>query len=286
MTSGKTRKYQVDFYHVEQIDVNDTDYVRNLLNTHLNGHAPAHCIDNNSDVQFQIRDIAVASKDLKIYKGVFGRLRHNETPEQASANGADVDVQLLPDHGLVEKNHFLFFSDINLIVFQRNAHAGRNSHLQAYLNSPQFSDVSLTQILTTDSYSKLLNGEALKKVEISLRKPAAALHQEDTLISSLIKQFQGGKLGHVKLVLSAEKGGSLPPELKDSLIKLARFGLTRIARASLVDDTTVDLLMDRVVGSFTADLQLNGRALPKDMFAGLALAKDQCADDLETFFNP
>lgn len=163
MASGKTRKYQVDFYHIEQIDITNTNYVRNLLTTHVNGHAPAHCIDDNSNIQFQIRDISIASADSNIYKGVFGKLRHNETPEQASINGADADVQLLPGHGLVEKNHFLFFSDLNLIVFQRNAHAGRNSHLQAYLNSPEFSRVSLTQILTTDSYKKLLNGEALKK---------------------------------------------------------------------------------------------------------------------------
>lgn len=112
------------------------------------------------------------------------------------------------------------------------------------------------------------------------------MHQEDTFLSPLINQFQGNKPGHVKVVFSAEKGGSLPSQLKDSLIKLVSFGRTRVARASLVDDTLVDLLMDRVVGSFIADLQLNGRASPQHMFAGLASAKDQCADDLETFFHP
>lgn len=90
----------------------------------------------------------------------------------------------------------------------------------------------------------------------------------------------------MKVVLSAEKGGSLPAELKESLIKLARFGRTRVARASLVDDTLVDLLMDRLVGNFVADLQSNGRTLPTHMFAGIASAKDECADDLENFFHP
>lgn len=286
MATESTRKYKVDFYHVEQVDVDNTNCVRTLLSTHVNGHAPAHCIDNNANVQFQIRDIAPASKEANIYKGVFGRLRHNETPEQASINGADADVQLLPGHGLVEKNHFLFFSELNLIVFQRNAHAGRNSHLQAYLNSPQYAHISLTQILTTDSYSKLTNGGDLKKVEISLRKPAATLYQEDSFLSPLIAQFQGHKPGHMKVVFSAEKGGSLPSMLKDALVKLASFGRTRVARAVLVDDTLVDLLLDKVVGSFTANVQVNGRTLPSDMYAGLASAKDQCADDLETFFHP
>lgn len=285
MATGKTRKYQVDFYHVEQEGVDDTDHVRELLTQHVGGHAPAHTIGGSPDVQFQIRDISVASGNGNVYKGVFGRLRHNETPEQASVTGGDADVHLLPGHGLVEKNHFLFFSDINLLVFQRNAHAGRNSHLQSYLNSPNFSSVSLTQILTTDSYSKLLNGDDLKKLEISLRKPAAALHQEDTFLSPLIIQFQGKKPGNMKIVISAEKGMSLPSEWKEALVKLSRFGRARVARAALVDDTLVDLLMDRVVGSFTVDLQDNGRAFPKDMFAGLASAKDQCADDLENFFH-
>ncbi len=285
MATSSQRTYKVDFYHVQQDQVADTDHVRNLLSAHVGGHAPAHSIDS-PDVQFQIRDIAIASANGNIYKGVFGRLRHNETPEQASATGADADVQLLPGYGLVEKNHFLFFGDLNLIVFQRNAHAGRNSHLQAYLNQPQFSHVSLTQVLTTDCYGKLIGGDALKKVEVSLRKPAAALQQEDTFLSPLIDQFAGTKPNHVKVVLSAEKGTSLPDSFKDSLVKLSRFGRTRVARAVLVDDTVVDLLLDRVVGSFTVTLQANGRALPQDMFTGLASAKDQCADELETFFHP
>lgn len=83
MATGKTRKYQVDFYHVEQEGVDDTDHVRELLKQHVGGHAPAHTIGGSPDVQFQIRDISVASGNGNVYKGVFGRLRHNETPEQA-----------------------------------------------------------------------------------------------------------------------------------------------------------------------------------------------------------
>lgn len=285
MASGKTRKYKVDFYHVQQEGVSDTDVVRNLLASNVNSHAEAHSLEN-PDTQFQIRDISLASANNNIYKAVFGRLRHNETPEQASTNGGDADVKLLPGHGLVEKNHFLFFKDLNLIVFQRNSHAGRNSHLQAYLNMPKFAKVSLTQILTADTYSKLLNGAPLKKVEVSLRKPASALQQEDTFLQPMIDQFSGKGPGLMKVLLSAERGESLPEDLKESLIKLSKFGRANVARSTLIDDTVVDLLLDRVVGAFVVDLQSTGRALPQHMFAGLAQAKDQCADDLENFFNP
>lgn len=285
MAGNKTRKYSVDFYHVQQDGVKDTDFVRNLLSTYADAHATAHNLDD-PNVLFQIRDIKQASADANVFKAVFGRLRHGEKPEQASTNGGDVDVDLLPGHGLVEKNHFLFFSDLNLIVFQRNSHAGRNSHLQAYLNAPNFSKISLTQILTTDSYNKLLNGAPLKKLEISIRKPMAALKQEDTFLQPLIDQLQGQSPGHLKVVLTASRGDSLPDHLKESLVNLSKFGRTSIARSTLVDDTQIDLLLDRVVGEFHAVLQENGRALPQHMFEGLATAKDECADDLENFFNP
>ena len=282
---NQTKSVHADFYHIEQQGVNQTTVVRDLLNSHLNGHAPAHNLDD-PNVKFQIRSISQASTNGTVFKAVFGRLRHGETPEQASEHSDDADVELKPGHGLVEKNHFLFFSDLNLIVFQRNGHAGRNSHLQAYLNNPTYAHISLSPILTQDSYSKLLNGEALKKIEISLRKPAAALQQEDTFLKNFIDSFQGQSIGSLKLTLSAERQGALIESLKEALVTLSKFGRTRIARATLVDDNVIDLMLDRVTHKFSVPVQANGRPTPSDLFSGLANAKDHCSDDLASYFNP
>jgi hypothetical protein len=281
----QSKSVYADFYHIEQQGVNQTTVARDLLASHLNGHAPAHSLDD-LNIKFQIRSISHASNDGRIFKAVFGKLRHGETPEQASESTDDADVELKAGHGLVEKNHFLFFSDLNLIVFQRNGHAGRNSHLQAYLNKPTYAHVSLSPILTQDSYSKLLNGDALKKIEISLRKPAATLQQEDTFLKDFIDSFQGQSIGSLKITLSAERQGTLRESLKDALVTLSKFGRTRIARATLVDDNVIDLMLDRVTHKFSVPVQANGRPTPSDLFSGLANAKDQRSDDLESYFNP
>lgn len=282
---AKKRNYTADFYCVEQDNDAKTSYLIDLLTKHLGGHAPAYSIDDEA-VKYQIRSIR-ANKTNKVFAAVFGKLRHDGTPEQATEDGQESDVALKPGHGLVDKNHFLFYADLNLIVFQRNNHAGRNSHLQAYLNRPTYSKVVLVPVLTQDSYARLLEGGNLKKLEISIRKPAFSLHQEDALLSDCVDMFKNSDAGRLKVVLSAERNGWLKESVKDAVVTLSKFSRTRVARATMVEDNEViDLVMDRIVKKFEVELQENGRPDARSVFAGLATAKDECSADLKAFFNP
>ncbi len=279
------RTYTADFYCIEEDGESTTTFLHDLLLAHLDGHAPAHSIDDDA-VKYQIRSIT-ANKSRRVFKAVFGKLRRDGTPEQASEDSQDSDVQLKPGHGLVDKNHFLFYADLNLIVFQRNAHAGRNSHLQAYLNRPQYKKVVLVPVLTQDSYSRLMEGGNLKKLEISIRKPAFSLHQEDALLSDCIDMFKNSEAGRLKVVLSADVRGSLKESVKNAAVILSKFSRTKVARATMVDNNEViDLVMDRIVKKFDVDLLENGRPNPHSVFAGLAQAKDDCNAELKAFFNP
>lgn len=282
---AQTRTYTADFYCFEQNNVPKSTALYDLLNAHVGGHAPAHSIDD-PNVKYQIRSINRTSSG-SVFKAVFGKLRHDGTPEQASEHEDESDVELKPGHGLVEKNHFLFFPDINLVVFQRNGNAGRNSHLQTYLNKPAYSGYVLVPILTRDSYSRLMNGGPMKKLEISLRKPALAMHQEDIILKDYIAMIQNSNAGRMKLVLSASTGESLLDKVKDAAVTLSRFGRTRVARATMVEDNEIiDLVLDRVVKPFQIELQPNGRPDPQSLFSGLAKAKDACSSELKAFFNP
>lgn len=280
------RSYIADFYCVEQHNQNTTRVLTDLLGQHIGGHAPAFSINGDQGVKYQIRSIGV-NKTRTVYRAVFGKLRHGETPEQATEHGDESDVELKPGHGLVEKSHFLFFPDLNLIVFQRNNNAGRNSHFQAYLNMPSYQGVALVPVLSRDSYSRLANGGGVKKLEISLRRPAFALQEEDALLQDCIDVFQNSNAGRIKLVLSAELGKSLKDDVKDAAIMLSKYSRTKVARATLMEDNEiVDLIVDRVVRPFKVDLLPNGRPDPTSIFAGLAKAKDDSGPELKAFFHP
>lgn len=286
MVAASKRTYTADFFCMEQDAVSKTTVLTDLLKANVGQHAPAQHINGDKDVKYQIRNIH-ANNAGTIYRAVFGKLRHDGTPEQASEDGDDSDVELKPGNGLVEKSHFLFFSDLNLLVFQRNKNAGRESHFQNYLNIPVYQGLALVPILSRDSYTRLSEGGEIKRLEISLKNPASVLAQEDALLKDCVDMFANSNAGRMKLTLSANIGGTLKEEVKQAALKLAKFGRTRIARATLAaDNEIIDLILDRVVKTFEVPLQPNGRPIPVDIFAGLAKAKDECAEELKAFFNP
>lgn len=127
----------------------------------------------------------------------------------------------------------------------------------------------------------------MKKLEISLRKPAFALDQEDALLADCVSVFNDSDAARLKLTLSASAGGSLLEQAKNAIVTLSKFGRTRIARATMVEDNEIiDLVLDRVVQTFEVDILPNGRPDAQSMFAGLAGAKDASAQNLSAFFGP
>ena len=286
--SKTERRYMVDFYCLTQNGIRGTTYLKDYLKSHLNGHASAVSLDPGSPEKYQIRSIE-ASANEKVFKAVFGRCRYGETPEQTSTDGHESDVELKPDHALVEKNHFLFFVELNLIVYQRNASAGSHSKLQKYFNSPRFLGINLEPVLTEDSYEKIMRGGPLKKIEVSIMKPNFTLDPEEQFVQEAIDMFATAGAGSMKVTLSADRGRSLTEVMRTSVTTLARFGKTRIARVHLLDDNdqteVVDLIGDRIKQPMTIPLGLNGRPTANDVYAGLAQAKDERSEDLQAFFG-
>lgn len=285
-TSTKTRSYTADFYCFEKENEKHSSALADLLIAHSGGHAPAHALEPGSNELFQVRSIkAYAGGNL--FSAVFGRCKFDEKPEQTAVDSDEEDVDLKPGYGLVQKNHFLFFKDLNLVVFQRNGNAGRYTHFQAYLNKPSFEGYTLLPVLTRDSYSRIENSGPLKKIEISVRQTALALDPETAYLKHYIEMFRGSHAGRMKVVLSGAKCGGLTEATKDAFLTLARYGRATIARATLDDgNEVIDLIADRITHSMDVKLLANGRPDPTSMFQELARAKDSCAQELRQYFNP
>lgn len=281
----KTRQYTADFFCFARNEDRSHKFLLNYLTKYLNGHAPAIELEDKAEEKYQIRSIT-ATKNLNVFMAVFGRCRYNQTPEQTTEHGDDSDVELKPGHGLVEKNHFLYFADSNLVVFQRNGNASRYTHLQRYLNRPTYAGNLLIPVLTRDSYQRLEEGGEIKKAEISLFKPKYTFAPEEKFAGEIINLFGTAGAESMKITITAKRDRALLEVLRTDIPKLARIGRARIARIVMKEDNEIiDLIADRISQPMQVELGENGRPLPRSVFEALATAKDQRSTDLETFFG-
>lgn len=282
-----SKQYTADFYCFTKAGKRSSPHFHTFLKNHVGRHGPSLELEKGDKDQYQIRSISSNTAGT-IFMAVFGRCRYGETPEQANEHTDESDVSLLPGHGLVEKNHFLFYPDLNLLVFQRNGSASTPVKLQRYLNLPQYQQITLEPVLTRDSYKRLEEGGPMKKLEVSILRPTLEPAPGEEFIGDAIKMFKTAEAGSMKVTLSADRGRTLSESLRVPLATLARQGRTRVARAYLEEENeveVVDLIAERIRESFEVPLQANGRPLALDVFRGLARAKQARASDLRAFFG-
>lgn len=288
-----------EFYAMHVFNEKDFNLLFDLLNNFKNKHAPSISLEKKdngeeADEKYQIRSIS-SNKKGDVFKAVFGRCRYNENLEQASENSDDKEVELLPGHGLVEKNHFLFFKENNLIVYQKNGNGSGIAKLQRYLILVAKKNIALEAVLKEDSYTKLMNSGPIKKLELSILPPPFLEVEEEHSLYEAIKLFKSDNAKRVKIILTAEKGGSISDDYRKPMVDLTRAGLTKVARAvvekeeidgnSSIRDEIIDLIMNRVKASFTVEVEDGKRADPRLIWQGLAGAKDECNSQLKAYFT-
>jgi hypothetical protein len=68
------------------------------------------------------------------FQGVFGRLRMSDLPRIGDNHGAEEDIALDEDQGLIEKNYFLFDRRRQLLTWQINRSASTTTRFAEYLS--------------------------------------------------------------------------------------------------------------------------------------------------------
>ncbi|WP_348521130.1 hypothetical protein [Comamonas jiangduensis] len=184
------------------------------------------------------------------------------------------------------------------MVYQRNGNGSSIGKLQRYLNRVTKKNILLEAVLTEDSYSKLIKSGPLKKIEASILPPPFAEIEEEGWLRDLIKSFKSDNAKRIKLTLTADSNYPLPDHYKESLANLARAGWAKVARATVMPEKgnidindvclkneIIDLILNRIKKEFEVELDEKNKFLPKDVFYGLAKAKDECNEQIKFFFT-
>lgn len=297
------KKITAEFYALHAFNSNDFNVLKYLLKKYDGTHAPSISLDkkadgSDADEKYQIRSIGVSASG-KVVKAVFGRCRFNENLEQASEKTDDKDVDLLPGHGLVEKNHFLFFSENNLIAYQKNGNGSGIGKLQRYLIRLTKKNIALEAVLTEDSYKKLIDSGALKRFEASIVPPKFSELEEESSLYKAVESFKSNNATRIKIMLTANASSSLSNSYKEDLVSLARAGWAKVARATVrpsdkvdfsddadLKDQVIDLISNKIKVDFEVNLDKKNKPAPNEVWQGLAKAKDKCNAQLKAFFDP
>lgn len=287
MSGAKKKQYKVDFY-VLTVDQDRNNSILTDILQDPRGFADAIALNSGDDERFQIRSIQTINVG-KAYKAVFGRCRYGETPEQGAEDGSEEDVKLKPGHGLVEKNHFLFFPESNLIVYQRNQSGSHYSKFQRYIERvSSTSNVACEPILTSDSYERLLApGVQAKRVDISFQQPKDPSLYGQAWTKDAIKLVNavGGATARITIGVGRTRN-KLLAQAKDAAVLLAKAGLAKVARVKVDDQNEpIDLIADRVVETISVALGDNGRPVPELVYVALENAKTKRRKDLQSFFG-
>ena len=283
-----SKRYKVDFFVVTLGGSRKQVKVRSFLGSAENGRTAPQALVDGEDEEHMIRSL-VPLNNGTAYKGVFGRCRYNETPVQGNREGKERDVKLLPGHGLVEKNHFLYFAETNLLIYQRNNSGSHSSKFQHYLNKSIQADKMflLEPILSHDAYSRMLNGGAIKWLELSFQLPKDASLFENLDFKKAAEFGSESNAVSAKLRLTVGRTEKrLAERFKNGLAEIAKTDIAKVARVKLEDfDEPIDLIAERIVETIEVDIAENGRPDPDDVFRKLQAAKDKRAQALNAFFK-
>jgi hypothetical protein len=225
------------------------------------------------DHSYEIRDLKRQGDSLS---GVFGKLRHNDIPKIAQpGNLSESDIPLTSDQGLLEKNHFIYYPNRELLLFQHSREASTTKLFEQYITKTSGHTTIFKPVLNTQSYKDIISGGLrLKELDIAISTPTGTIldasNNNGTLTKSILEilNYSDGKSLSLKVNIgrARKKSKYLSPDVYAAVKELfdldseAKVDIRR-AKLSMLDDHdashVVDLIADRIIGTVT--VTMNGR---------------------------
>lgn len=262
---------------------------RELKNLVDAGNCPIY---QHGNVKYELRDLRMF-KNGASFSGVFARLRADDIPHIGAAGGPEREIDLGHDEGLIEKNHFLYFRESEILVYQANRSGSSVTRLGWYFSDLMNETAAFYPVIQPDALKRLLQQNSeVKHLEVSFARPTNADWYPSDIwagqLFALLRDSGGGRL-HVEI--SAEGRGarrkSLPEKIKRSVRELMAHTDMTVARFDINEDGhehEIDLIADRLTSKVT--VEMNGRyPLPERMFSALRESRNEQLHILREIFG-
>jgi hypothetical protein len=292
MAENKTKTYKVRFYDVDVRQPEDAEaYTARELFRDLkssargqNGLCPSY---SKGGLAYEIRELRSHNNNA-VFTGIFAVTR-DDAPHIRRGNGDEQIIALREDEGVLEKNHFIFYSSQRLLVFQVNQRASHPARLEEYLTflAGLERGVVLADILTSDAWELLRRGQ-VKKVHMVLSAPRNAQQYDPEDFAGKTMQTMeraGATRTEINLSISGGRRG-MSAWLKGGLQRLRERENVESLRVQLDgDDKMLDLLANTVRDAI--EVQMDGRyPNTRHTLEELQRAKDRQREALDGHFGP
>lgn len=234
--------------------------------------------------KYELRDL-VSFNDGASFKGVLAVLR-DDAPHIRGADGIERDIPLDVNEHVIEKNHFLFFRDNELLVWQVNGRASHISRLEQYITMLAPETIVFDDIINRSALARLENGIVKRfRLRVAKSKNAAAVNPENWEDGAfeLMNGIDGTTL-QVEIA-TRRKAQGLSGSVKAAIHRLLDRGETRALEVRLEGDKEpIDLFADCVRDKMQVDM--NGMyPFPESIYSELSAAKDRQQVTLDDFFG-
>jgi hypothetical protein len=232
------------------------------------------------------------------WKGIIGKHRENDLPHAAVIGGEEREIQLEPNENLLEKAHFTYHQDYQLLILQRNHFCISSSNFSKYLTESG-NVTALNPIIDTADLRWLMNNKIkVRTAEIAIARPTnPELFEgvEHDFNNALIATLNGSSPAKLNLTLKGDGySRSADKRYLDSGFKRAITEMQSVfdvqkCKLLLENEESmsthpVDLVADRLV--FDKRIEVLGRyPSSSNMWAALSEARTENEEELQNYFG-
>lgn len=244
---------------------------------------------------YEVREIVETAYG---YKGIIGKHRNIDLPPAAAIGGDERELELEEGENILEKSHFTFYSNMNVLVLQNNIMCIGNAKLGELLAENGYT-CSLNPIINPADIKKLAQGNMmLKYAKLRIarpRNPELLDGIEHDFNNNIFQMLSNSNTTSFNLELRGNTRSKNPGEryldnrLKRALSEAVTTFDVAKCEATLEDIDTgvhhpIDLVADRIVAE--KRIEVDGRnASSFSIFRAMEEAKDECNEDLEQYMG-
>lgn len=238
----------------------------------------------DGSIAYELRDFHEFHNGA-VYQGVLAVLR-DDAPNIRTAEGAEKPIELAADEHIIEKNHFLYYRENELLVWQVNGRGSHISRLEAYLGQIAGHAVILADVLNEAAINKLDNG-IIRRFELRVAKvrnaEAVDPNSWEGSTFDLMEGLDGTTLS-IDVATRRKKQG-LSAKTLGVLHRLMARPETKALRVKVDGQTEpIDLFADCIKDRISVPM-LGMYPIPMHIFTELAKAKDRQKEALDACFG-
>lgn len=286
------KDYTIEFYVGKVGADGDGGSIPSMLHTISKKHrGPAITLKG---MTYQIRDLKEYEGGAS-YRGVFAKFRDSDIPHAGSPAGSERELELSDDEGLIEKNYFNYFSENDLLVFQRNGHGSTSNRFSEYFSDLANDTVVFDPVLQAEPTRRLLRGAVHpKSIEVSFSRPTNPdMFPSDDWNRSILDALTaaGGIRMHLRISSDGRSSTAadrmLATRIKRGIAALVDSGCASVAKVQVEEDGRIhpiDLIADRLLS--VQNVAIKGRyPIPDSMYAALRNARSEHRNELKEIFG-